>query len=250
MYLEPSLVFPAPPATKGQWDVKRLNGQEFFLPSSDGTQVHTWLLPRAGAVSTLIFCHGNAESLGILGDELAEVRDRWNVNVVAFDYRGYGKTGGHPSEQAILADARAVGEWVNQNDLFKNQKVLVIGRSLGGAPAIEIATFCKINGLLLERTFASTVEIAAGRYPIFPIRMVMKNQFKSIDKLKTYSGPLLQLHGKADEVIPYANAVKLYEACPSPKKELMTFDDLTHLVPWPEGFWVQGEKFIRDVEGS
>ena len=162
------------------------------------------------------------------------IRDRWNVNVVAFDYRGYGRTGGVPNEKRTLADAVAVGNWVKNNPDFQNQKLVVLGRSLGGAHAVEIATQLQTDGLMLDRTFSSTVDVAASRYFFFPVRWVMANQFKSIDKIPSFQGSLLQLHGLVA----------------SEDKKLITLPKLYHTQPLPSEFWEAGLTFMKAIESK
>ena len=248
MFFERSLLFPAPPEEAGEWNAKKFDAEEFYVDSGDNTKVHVWFLAKPGSKTTLIFAHGNGETLGFMGEELVEIRERWNVNVVAFDYRGYGKTGGLASEKAILADSLAVAKWLESNSRFAGQKRVAMGRSLGGAAAIEIATQTKVDGVILDRTFSSIVDVAADRYPFFPIRWVMRNQFRSIEKLPSYSGPLLQMHGDVDELIPYRFGKKLFDACSSVQKKLLSIQGLYHNDPWPEEFWDAGKKLIRDIE--
>ena len=249
MFFERALLFPAPPVTSGEWNAKKFGAEEFYI-DSDNTKVHVWFLAKPGCKTTLIFAHGNGETLGFMGSELVEIRERWNVNVVAFDFRGYGKTGGLASEKAILADSLAVAKWVVSNSRFADQKRVAMGRSLGGASAIEIATKANVDGLILDRTFSSIVDVAADRYPIFPIRLVMRNQFRSIEKLPSYTGPLLQMHGDVDELIPYRFGKKLFDASTSSQKNLLSVPGLYHNDPWPEAFWDAGNKLIRGIEAK
>ena len=248
MFFERSLLFPAPPVQAGEWNAKRFGAEEFFIDSEDNAKVNVWLLAKPDTKTTLIFAHGNGETLGFMGWELVEIRDRWNVNVVAFDFRGYGKTGGLAGEKAILADSIAVAKWVESNSRFTDHNRIAMGRSLGGAAAIEIATKTNVDGLILDRTFSSIVDVAADRYPFFPIRWVMRNQFRSIEKLPSYSGPLVQMHGDVDELIPYQFGKKLFDACSSKQKYLLSVPGLHHNDPWPEEFWDVGKRLIRGIE--
>jgi fermentation-respiration switch protein FrsA (DUF1100 family) len=250
IFFERFLVFPAPSPELGNWQVESFGAKEFYVDSQEQTRVHVWTFPKNSAKTTLIFCHGNAEFLGRIGREMSAIRDRWNVNVVAFDYRGYGRTGGVPNEKRTLADAIAVGNWVKSNPDFQNQKLVVLGRSLGGAHAVEIATQLQTDGLMLDRTFSSTVDVAASRYFFFPVHWVMANQFKSIDKIPSFKGALLQLHGLVDEVIPYRFGKQLFEACTSEDKKLMTLPKLYHTQPLPPEFWEAGFTFMRAIESK
>ena len=247
MFFERSILFPAPAVTIGFWQADRFGAKEFTIESADKTKVHVWSFEKANSKKTLVFCHGNGETLGLLGRELAEIRDRWNVNVVAFDFRGYGKTGGLANEDEILADSVAVAQWIETNDMLGGYQMIVFGRSLGGACAVEIATKTNVAGLILDRTFSSLVDVAADRFFYLPIRLAMRNQFRSIEKIPRYTGPLLQMHGDVDTLIPYRFGKKLFDACPSPQKELLTIRGLYHNDPWPEEFWDAGRKFVDDL---
>ncbi len=248
MFLERYLVFPAPPVSYGNWNSASFGAKEHFIEGHDKTRIHVWAFDNPDAKTTLIFSHGNGESLGMLGDELVAIRDQWNVNVVAFDYRGYGKTGGIPNEHDILSDAVSVGKWVQDGNAFQGQKIIAMGRSLGGALAVEIATEFHADGLILDRTFSSIVDVAASRYFFLPVRWVMQTQFRSIDKVQSYTGELLQLHGDVDEVVPYRFGKKLFDACPTQSKKLLTVQSLYHNSPWPPEFWNAGKKFIKAIE--
>lgn len=247
MFLERTLLFPAPSVEYGEWRPDRFGAGEFYVESTGKARVHVWSFAKANSKKTILFCHGNGEALGYLGSEMAEIRDRWNVNIVTFDFRGYGKTGGVANEVDILADSVAVANWVRSNPLFSDHQLIALGRSLGGASAVEIATKIKVDGLILDRTFSSIVDIAADRYFFFPIRLVMRNQFRSIVKMPSYTGPLLQLHGDVDEIVPYRFGRKLFDACPSKQKEFVTAVGLYHNEQWPDSFWEQGKKFIDQL---
>ena len=247
MFFERTMLFPAPSVMIGFWQADRFGAEEWMIESADKAKVHVWSFEKANSKKTLIFCHGNGETLGLLGGELAEIRDRWNVNVVAFDFRGYGKTGGLANEVEILADSVAVAQWIETNDRLRGYQMIVFGRSLGGACAVEIATKTNVAGMILDRTFSSIVDVAADRFYYLPIRHVMRNQFRSIEKIPRYTGPLLQMHGDVDTLIPYHFGKKLFDACPGPQKKLLTMRGLYHNDPWPEEFWDAGKKFVDEL---
>ncbi len=247
MFFERALLFPAPSIENGDWQADKFGARESFVESTDKTKIHVWTFANANSNKTLLFCHGNGETLGFLGEELADIRDRWNVNVIAFDFRGYGRTGGVANEADILSDSVAVAKWIDSNPRFRDHQRIVFGRSLGGASAVEIATKTKVDGLILDRTFSSIVDVAADRYFFFPIRLVMRNQFRSIEKIPNYHGPLLQMHGDVDEVVPYRYGKKLFDACATQRKEFLKVAGLYHNDPWPKEFWNAGRKFMEKL---
>ena len=249
MFFERTMLFPAPPIAFGDWEAVHFGATESFVENA-GAKIHVWTLLRQGSTQTIVVCHGNGESLGVMGDRLAEIRDRWKVNVVAFDFRGYGKTGGLACEKDILSDAIAVAKWIATNETFRGHQIIALGRSLGGACAVEIATQSKVDGLILDRTFSSIVDVAAARYPIFPVRFLMRNQFRSIDKIPSYSGPLLQMHGDVDQTVPFRFGKKLFEASVAQPKEFLPVKGLHHNGAWPEAFWVAGKKFLEQLKAK
>jgi len=250
MLLERTLLFPAPPANYGEWRVKKFGADEFYVDGTNQSKIHAWVFAKPNSKKTLIFCHGNGQNLGGLGRKLELIRDRWNVNVVAFDFRGYGKTAGQANEVDILSDSVAVAKWIESNDRFRGHQVIALGQSLGGACAVEIATKTQVDGLILDRTFSATVDVAAERYFFFPVRLVMRNQFRSIDKIPSYLGPLLQMHGDVDEVVPYRFGQKLFDASVAQPKEFLTYIGLHHNHEWPKDFWDAGKKFLDQLKTS
>lgn len=246
---ERMLLFPAPSVGYGNWQAGKFGAQETFIGNGNA-KVHVWSLLKKNSNRTLIVCHGNGETLGVMGDELAAIRERWNVHVVAFDFRGYGKTGGLANEADILSDAVAVANWVREHESFRGKPMIVLGRSLGGAAAIEIATKSQVDGLILDRTFSSIVDVAAARYFMFPVRWLMRNPFRSIEKFPSYKGPLLQMHGDVDEVVPYRFGKKLFEASNAAPKTFLSIPGLSHNDAWPDAFWTAGKTFMEEIEAK
>ena len=244
VFFETTLLFPAPSPTAGEWNAAKFKAKEEWVESQDGTKVHVWCMQHDSPKATIIFSHGNGESLGFLGWELAELRDQWSVNVIAYDFRGYGKTGGAANQKNILEDAVAVGTWTSNQTAWNTVPIVPMGRSLGGAAALEMAIELKSPGLILDRTFSSIVDVAAWHYPMFPVRWLIRNRFLAIDRISKYSGKLLQLHGDADTIIPVQFGKKLFDACPSASKTFLQVPDLGHNEEWPEEFWEAVPPFL------
>lgn len=242
--LEPRMLFPAPATSQGEWDPTKFDATEEWIDSADDTSIHVWTFPHEQPRATIIFSHGNGEDLGSLGGELQELSRKLAANVVAYDFRGYGKTGGKANQANILNDAVTVGLWVNDHPAWNNVPIIPMGRSLGGAAAIEMAIELQTPGLILDRTFSSAVDVAASIYTVFPIRLLMKNQFPSEEKIKLYDGRLLQFHGDIDNIVPIQFGKKLHEACPSPHKEFCEVPGLGHNDPHSEMFWVEATSLI------
>lgn len=244
---EPTLLFPAPQSDLGEWNSARFGATECYVPSQDGAQVHVWMLAHPAPRGTILFAHGNAQHLGTLGETLNDLRQKWDANVIAFDYRGYGKTGGTPSEKAIREDSIAVAGWLKQQKPWNEVPVICMGRSLGGYAAVIAASEIDADGLILDRTFSSAVDVAAEKFPVFPVRWLMRNRFPTSLHIEEYRGPLLQLHGENDEVIPFHSGMRLHSKAPSPDKNFIQLAQLGHQQDWPESFWVQGSNWIGAI---
>jgi pimeloyl-ACP methyl ester carboxylesterase len=240
------MLFPNPPLAHGDWNAARYGADEHWIANGT-TKIHAWVLSPKNARGTLIYCHGNGESLGTLGRTLEEFRDRWQVHVVGFDFRGYGRTGGTPSEINILEDARVLGRWVREHSEFGDKPILVFGRSLGGAAAVEIAIDGPTRGLILDRTFSSIVDVAASRYFIFPVRRWMRNPFETSKKIVKYHEPLLQVHGDIDSLVPLQFGRRLFDACPSNRKEWLEVPGLSHNGAWPNTTWRSVDLFLTSI---
>jgi fermentation-respiration switch protein FrsA (DUF1100 family) len=137
---------------------------------------------------------------------------------MTFDYRGYGRSEGVPSERGILRDARAARAWLAQRTETPEQEIVLLGRSLGGAVAVDLASKDSARGLILASTFTSLPDLAAQHMPWASPHLLMTHRLNSKAKIKRYHGPLLQSHGDADELIPIELAKKLFDAAPGPKQ--------------------------------
>ena len=151
-----------------------------------------------------------------------------NVQVFAFDYRGYGRSEGKPDEAGVLADGEAALEWLADYSGRPPQDTILLGRSLGGAVAVHLAAKYQARALILQSTFSRLTDVAASHYPIFPVRLLMRNRYDSLARIANYSNPLLQIHGDQDDVVPLHFGQTLYEAAPSPDKQLLTLPGRGH----------------------
>lgn len=158
----------------------------------------------------ILFCHGNGEWIGRHEHWIVALGKSTHMSVLSFDYRGYGDSEGSPHETGLIRDGQAAYDYLIDNG-FSSAKILVYGRSLGGGVACAIAEKNRIGGLFLQNTFSSTVDVGASRFFWLPVRLIMRNRFLSVDRIKSYTGPLLQCHGTNDRVIPFRFGKKLFE---------------------------------------
>ena len=135
-----------------------------------------------------------------------------------FDYRGFGKSAGKPNEKGLYMDARAARKWLAARADCDEQDVIVMGRSLGGAVAVELASEDGAKALVLASTFTSMPEVARQHAKLLPTGLLMTQRLDSLSKIKNYSGPLLQSHGVDDQLIPIEIGRKLHAAAPGKKR--------------------------------
>ena len=177
-----------------------------------------WYAHHEDARAVVLFCHGNAGNLTQRSHTLAALHDLVGVAVLIFDYRGYGKSEGKPTEDGVLADARAARAWLAEKQAIAQSDVVLMGRSLGGAVAVDLAANDGARALVLESTFSSVPDVAAYHYPWLPVRWILRTRLDSAAKIGDYRGPLLQSHGEADSVVPYRLGQKVFQAAGEPKR--------------------------------
>lgn len=199
--------------------------REVRLTAEDGVNLHGWLVegvdgpPSAelpGAGRTLLFFHGNAGNIsGRL--ETAQLFRRMGLDVLMIDYRGYGQSEGHPSEQGTYRDARAAWNWLTGEQGVPADSVIVMGRSLGGAVAAWLAGEVRPRALILESTFTSGVDLARQVYPFFPVGLMLRHRYPTAEHIRELDIPKLFAHSRGDRTVPWELGRRLYEGAPGPK---------------------------------
>jgi uncharacterized protein len=222
--VERSLVFHPSPFPDGRWEPCDLGHEEATFESGDGTRLHGWFAEAANPRAVVLYAHGNAGNLTSRAWVLRLFRDRLKCSVLVFDYRGYGKSDGEPDEAGVLADARAARRWLASRTGVAEKDIVLVGASLGGAVAVDLAAEDGARGLVLENTFTSLPDVAAEHLPLVPVRWLMRTRLDSLSKIARYQGPLLQTHGGADRVVPFALGKQLFDAANEPKRFVAVAD--------------------------
>jgi fermentation-respiration switch protein FrsA (DUF1100 family) len=218
MFLENSLIFFPSPYPQGNWRPVGLEFEDADFSAADGTPLHGWYVPHAKPRGVVLFCHGNAGNITHREEILRRLHNVTGVTVFIFDYRGYGRSMGKPTEAGVLADARAARDWLCRRENVAPDKLILMGESLGGAVAVDLAAEKGARGLILESTFTSLRDVGAHHFPWIPVRLLVRTQLDALAKIKSYRGPLLQSHGDQDTVVPYKFGRKLFEAANGPKE--------------------------------
>ncbi len=201
-------------------DVK-LTYDDLTLTTADGVAIAAWYVPHPAARATVLLCHGNAENLA---DSCQTIKSLHllRCNVLALDYRGYGRSAGTPSEAGTYADAEAAWRYLVETQGIPPAQIVVMGRSLGGAVAIDLAARHAPGGLVVESTFTSLVEIGQREYPLLPVGLLCRHRYESIKKVPSITCPKLFFYGTRDELIPADNARRLFAAAAEPKEFVET----------------------------
>jgi fermentation-respiration switch protein FrsA (DUF1100 family) len=189
------------------------------LRTKDGVRLHAWFVPRERARAALLFCHGNAGNIADRLDSL-QLFHEMGLAVLIFDYRGYGRSAGRPGETGLYRDARAAWDHLVEQEEFPAERIVVFGRSLGGAVAVQLASLVRPAGLIVESSFTSAAELGARLYPWLPVRQLARIRFDAAARLHDVHCPQLFVHSLDDEVVPYGLGLRLYRQAHLPKQFL------------------------------
>jgi uncharacterized protein len=193
--------------------------REVFFSTRDGIKVYGWFSPPPDGAPCLLHFHGNAGNIAGRAHllDFAQAK-RWGL--LLFDYRGYGKSEGTPDESGFYQDSLAVRTWLNTQPGINPEKIIYWGESLGCAVALEAALHQPPAGLILEAPFTSIGEMGRNLYPWLPISLLLRSHFDNLDRIRQVHAPLLIIHGRRDEIVPFHHGQKLFEAANSPKQFL------------------------------
>lgn len=184
---------------------------EQVFETTDGITLHGWFMPQPRARFTLLHLHGNA---GNISNRIEQYR-RWHamgLAVFAFDYRGYGKSNGVPDEAGLYEDARAAWSLLTETLHIPPQRIIIVGRSLGGSVAAQLASEVTPAGLVLEVPFTSIPDMSADYYPWLPLRWFVKSRFDTEQALGKVNAPLLLISAGEDEIVPGWMDERLFKA--------------------------------------
>jgi fermentation-respiration switch protein FrsA (DUF1100 family) len=189
------------------------------LTTTDGIRLHGWFIPAVTPRGTLLFSHGNA---GNVSHRLDSVRlfHSLNLNVLIYDYRGYGESEGKPSEEGTYRDVQAAWNYLRGHCSMAPEAIIIFGRSLGAAVAADLASQVSAAGVILESAFTSIPDMAASLYPWMPVRLLVRFHYDNLAKIRRITSPLLVAHSREDEIIPYAQGVRLFAQASEPKQFL------------------------------
>ena len=199
-----------------------LSYREVTFKTSDHVSIHGWFVGQGRDRDVVLFCHGNAGNISHRLDSF-HVFDYLGLDTFIFDYRGYGKSEGSPSEKGTYLDVEAAWKYLVETEKINPNRIILFGRSLGGAVAAHLAVSVKANALILESTFTSIPDVGAQAYPFLPVRLLSRYRYDTRSVLPRIHLPVLVVHSPDDEIIPYNHGRALFEIANEPKQFLKIF---------------------------
>lgn len=225
----------------------RLDYEEAMFQTRDGNPLHGWFIPAshgpfAARSLILLFCHGNAGNISHRMDK-AHIFHQLGLGVFLFDYRGYGRSPGKPSEEGTYQDAEAAYQWLTHHKNIPANHLVLYGESLGGAIAMETTLRQPCHAVILESAFTSTQDMGERFFPRLIVRWVVHYHYDSLSKISRVKVPILLLHSRHDEIVPFSMGERLYQAAHEPKQ----FVELrgSH----NEGFLESADIYPRAIQG-
>jgi fermentation-respiration switch protein FrsA (DUF1100 family) len=246
MVFEDQLIFFPGKYPQGDWNPRGLGQEDARFQAADGVKLHGWYVPHKNPRAFILFCHGNAGNVTNRAMILRNLRDVVGASVFIFDYRGYGRSEGKPNEVGILADARAARRWLAARAKIAEKQIILMGESLGGAVAVDLAAEGGARALILESTFSSLPEVAAYHFPWLPAGWLLHTRLNSAERIKAYHGPLLQSHGDNDHTVPDKFGRRLFAAANEPK-EFLTIRGADHNDPRDRAYYEKVAAFVKKL---
>lgn len=193
-----------------------LEFEDVYIKTSDGVKIHAWYIPVFESRATILFCHGNAGNLSHRLDTI-RIFHELGLNVLIFDYRGYGKSQGNTTEKGTYLDALAAWNYLVTKKNISSSQIIIAGRSLGGSVGAWLAKEKKPRGLIIESSFTSVPEMGQKIYPFFPIKLLSRFKYNTRDYIQEIECPIMIVHSRQDNIIPFQFGEELFKSAKEPK---------------------------------
>ena len=223
--------------------------EDVYFKTADGVRLNGWFVPVPGSPEVMIWFHGNAGNISHRVDNLRRFHNELGLSVLIFDYREYGRSEGSVSEEGTYRDAEAALAWLVSRTGLGADRILYFGRSLGAAVAVELALKSPPRALILETPMTSIRDMARVHYPYLPVGGLIQTEYDSISKIGKIHRPLLILHGDQDEVVPFEQGRRMFEAA-NPPKEFYVIPGASHNDTYLIGgkaYWETWRKFLKGL---
>ena len=214
------------------------------LTTNDGEKIIVWYAPAAKSRPTILYFHGNAGEIGDRPLRFNYYHSR-GLGVAYVSYRGYGGSTGSPTEEGLITDANTAYDWLIAKGIAP-QNIALLGESLGSGVAVQIAAKKQVGSVALNAPYTSTADVAARIYWWLPVRLLMKDQYRSVDFIARMKAPLLVVHGDQDTLIPLEFGKRLFAAANEPK-EMEIIQGFGHDAMFEEVAWAREVEFFERV---
>jgi len=216
---------------------------EFFIEVENDIKIKSWLIEKdLKKYKTILFLHGNAGNLFNRSYKLNRFNEL-KLNVLIISWRGFSGNSGKPNESNLYGDAKKAVKWLNDRGV-KTENIILYGESLGTGVAIEIGQNNKFNSIILESPYTSMEKAAKIYYPYLPVNLLLKDKYDSEKKINNIKVPILIMHGKKDNIIPFHMGKKLFETANKPKKFLQIEED-DHMLSFNDSLLLEIKNFIN-----
>lgn len=218
-----------------------LGYEDVSLTTSDHERLHGWYVPAENSRGTLLFFHGNAGNISHRLDSI-RIFHELGLDTLIIDYRGYGQSTGKATEQGTYLDAQAAWDYLVNNRGIPADQVIIFGRSLGGAVGAWLGTRHTPAGVIIESSFSSGMDMARQIYPFMPVRLITRLQYPVADYASRLNCPVLVIHSRHDEIIPFAMGQAIYDSVKQPKQFLELSGDHNN------GFMISHRDYVTGLE--
>ena len=217
-FLERKLVFHPNSAAESWLKPEDARSEDVSFTAGDGNTISArWIPPESPRHGAVLVSHGNGGNLTHRGKLAADLRKALGAGVLVFDYPGYGKSSGKPTEAGCYASGEAAYKWLTDEAKIAPDRIILCGESLGGGTAIELATKREHRALALIYTFTSLPAAAKHHFPFLPVHTLMRTRFDNLSKIGKCPRPVFLVHGTADRTVPFSHSEQLYAAANEPK---------------------------------
>ncbi len=205
--------------------------EDIQLSTADHGPIHAWWFPPTNPNNdrVVLYCHGNGGNLSHRGRHIVDMQNRLDgPGFLIFDYPGFGKITGSFSESGCYAATHAAYDWLVNTKQIAPSNIILLGESLGGGVAVELAMTQPCRKLVICCTYTRIPDAAAHRFWFLPCRLLMRNHFDSVERIKSFQGQLLVVHGTLDATIPFAQGQALFDAATTHTKQFFRLEGAKH----------------------
>ncbi len=231
LFFENRFVFRPSRQPSGSWQPDGPGATECTFPTRDGLRLHAWWQPGSGGAGddrrpVLLWCHGNTGNVTHRAEAFRRFTSK-GLGVLLFDYRGYGKSEGRPSERGLYMDAEAAYKYLTEAQGIAPERIVCFGRSIGSTVALHVALLRKTAGVVIEGAFENLGAVVRRRVPIVPVSAFVSNRMDNVSRVQRLRVPLLVIHDARDTVVPAAQARAVFRAAPG-QKEFYSLEGAGH----------------------